>query len=133
MIRAVAGILQKENKILITERPLHKPYAGYWEFPGGKIEANETSLHALKRELQEELGIFVNDAEFWFEHTHQYPDKKVFLEIWRVADFTGEPEGKEEQKLCWIMPNEIPSLQLLEGNIAIIKRIITHASRRKKP
>lgn len=123
MIRAVVGILQRGDKVLIGQRPLGKPYSGYWEFPGGKIEANESGSEALKRELHEELGIEVISAKPWFEHTHSYPDRAVFLEMWLVEEFSGEPHGKENQMLRWTTLSEISALRVLEGNWLIIKRL----------
>lgn len=123
MIRVAVGIIKRGNTVLVAERPLHKPYSGYWEFPGGKIESNESGLTALKRELHEELGVDVISAELLFEHQHAYPDKTVLLELWLVHDFTGEPHGKEEQSLRWVTAQTIEELRLLEGNWAILERI----------
>lgn len=126
IIHAVAGILQKENKLLIAERPPGKPYAGYWEFPGGKIEKNESGEQALKRELQEELGIIVLTAEFLFSHSYEYPDKKVELEIWKISEFSGEIHGKENQILLWSSLQQMQTLKLLEGNWPILKKLQQH-------
>jgi len=123
MIRAVVGILKKGEKLLVAQRPVGKPYSGYWEFPGGKIEPDETGELALKRELHEELGIEVVQATFWFEHHHQYPDKKVELELWLVDSFNGEPHSKENQVLRWVTVSEMGDLRLLEGNIPIMEKI----------
>jgi 8-oxo-dGTP diphosphatase len=125
LIRAVVGILRRDGKVLVAERPAGKPYSGYWEFPGGKIEENESGAHALKRELHEELGIDILAAEFWFEHHHAYPDKTVYLEMWLVNDFIGEPHSKENQQLRWVDLAEILELRLLEGNWPIIDKIKT--------
>lgn len=122
-VRAVAGILRRDEKILIAERPAGKPYSGYWEFPGGKIESRETGFDTLKRELHEEIGIQVLSAELWFEHSHAYPDKRVYLEMWLVTAFDGEPHSKENQRLQWAALDEIMTLKLLEGNRAILEKI----------
>jgi len=122
-VYAVAGILQRENKILVAERPVGKPYSGFWEFPGGKIEADESGEDALKRELHEELGIIVNAAQLLFKHEYSYPDKFVFLEIWRVMDFSGEPQGRENQALAWVTIEEMLRMNLLEGNFPIVERL----------
>ncbi len=123
MIKAVVGILQRADKMLIAERPVGKPYSGYWEFPGGKIEQNETSKAALKRELFEELDIVVTSAQFICDHVHAYPDKTVFLEIWRVTNFRGEPISKENQLLRWASFSELLTMPLLEGNWPIIEKL----------
>lgn len=122
-IRTVVGIIKREQKLLVCERPLGKPYSGYWEFPGGKIEESETVENALIRELQEELGIKVIRAQAWFDHTHTYPDKTVLLHMWLVTEFSGEPCGKEQQKLRWVNSKELVELKLLEGNWPIIGKI----------
>lgn len=122
-VYAVAGLLMRDGKLLVAERPEGKPYSGYWEFPGGKIEGNEAGEAAIKRELHEELGIAVVHAERWFEHLHAYPDKTVYLELWRVTEFSGEPHGRENQVLRWASYEEILHLRLLEGNFAIMSQI----------
>lgn len=123
MIHAVAGILQRENKLLVAERPVGKPYSGFWEFPGGKVELNELGEHALKRELHEELGIEVQTSQCLFEHQYTYPDKIVRLEVWHVTEFSGEPQGQENQELRWVTFDEMMELKLLEGNWPIVDRI----------
>lgn len=123
MIRVVVGIIKKNDKALIAERPLGKPYAGYWEFPGGKVEEQESSIDALKREFHEEIGIEIQQANFLFEHSHVYPDKTVNLEMWLVTHFCGEPCGKENQIIRWVTMSEMDDLQILSGNIPILKRI----------
>lgn len=123
LIRVAVGILKKADRVLVAERPPDKPYSGYWEFPGGKIEASEMGADALKRELHEELGITVVTAVRWFEHEHAYPDKTVLLEMWLVTDFIGEPHGKENQQLRWVNLSELLALRLLEGNWLIIDKI----------
>lgn len=123
LIRAVVGILKRDDKILVGQRPNGKPYSGYWEFPGGKIEPNESAQAALKRELHEELGIDLISATPWFEHTHSYPDKTVRLEMWLVEKFKGEPESKENQVLRWVTLPEMKALRLLEGNWLIHDKI----------
>jgi 8-oxo-dGTP diphosphatase len=122
-VHAVAGLVMRDGKLLVAERPEGKPYSGFWEFPGGKIEADESGDAAIRRELQEELGIDVIQADCWFEHLHAYPDKTVLLELWRVTEFSGEPEGRENQVLRWVTFEEILHLPLLEGNLAILSQI----------
>lgn len=123
IIQTVIGIIKRDNKFLLNERPKDKPYSGYWEFPGGKIEPNESSQAALARELEEELGISVRSSEFWFQHKHAYPDKIVTLEIWFITEFVGEPQGKENQILQWMDLESIPQINLLDGNWEIINRL----------
>lgn len=127
MIHAVAGILTAYDptglKILVAERPAHKPYAGYWEFPGGKVEPQESSIVAIKRELQEELAIETIALELWQQHEHVYPDKKILLDLYVVHSFIGDPLSKEKQILRWVNYAELKSLRLLDGNYALLQRI----------
>lgn len=123
VVRAVVGILRRGGKVLVAQRPEGKPYSGYWEFPGGKVEQNESTESALKRELHEELGIQVTSLQHWFEHTHSYPDKTVLLDLWLVDSFDGEPHGKENQQLTWATFEDMQALRLLEGNIPLLDRI----------
>lgn len=123
MIRVAVGILKRENKFLVALRPKHKPYSDYWEFPGGKIEPDESSRNALIREIHEELGVDVVTAEHCFDHVHSYPDKTVQLELWLITEFVGEPHNKEMQELRWVTHQEMLDLRLLEGNWAIMEKI----------
>ncbi len=123
LIDVVVGILKRGNTILVGQRPSDKPYSGYWEFPGGKVEKNESNKAALKRELHEELGITVIDAHSLFIQPHAYPDKTVLLDIWLVSEFRGEPLGKENQALRWVTLSEMHSLRLLEGNWPILTKL----------
>lgn len=122
-VHAVAGILRRGNTVLIAERPEGRPYSGYWEFPGGKIETGETGREALVRELHEELGIEVISVKHLFDHSHVYPDKNVLLEIWLVDQFNGEPHGRESQALRWVTLADMSGLRLLEGNWPIVDRM----------
>lgn len=123
IIHAVAGILQRNDKLLVAERPVGKPYSGFWEFPGGKIEAAETGSDALKRELHEELGVVVLASTHLFNHSYDYPDKRVNLEVWQVTQFSGEPVSLENQSLRWVTLSEMSHLRLLEGNWPIVEKL----------
>lgn len=123
LIRVAVGILKRDDRVLVAERPKDKSYSGYWEFPGGKFEPNESGEQALKRELHEELGIDVLVATLWCECIHTYPDRSVVLEIWIVDQFACEPQGREGQLLRWVTFPEMQKLRLLEGNLAIMDRL----------
>ena len=96
---------------------------GLWEFPGGKIENNESVLDALKRELFEEIGIALTHASPLIRIQHDYDDKTVLLDVWQVDDFTGEPFGKEGQATCWIRQDELPMYDFPAANIPILMAI----------
>ena len=104
-IEVAAGlILRPDGALLLAQRPADKPWPGWWELPGGKIEAGETTLQALARELKEELGIEVTKAAPWVTYTHEYPKNIVRLAFCRVTAWNGEPAGLEGQTLAWARP-----------------------------
>ena len=97
-----AGILlDSQQRFLMGQRPVGKPYAGYWEFPGGKVEAGETLFQALQRELQEELGITIHSSVDLMMIEHDYPHAYVRIHVSVIRDWTGEPTGCENQALSW--------------------------------
>lgn len=99
--------------------------AGGWEFPGGKVEADEQALAALKRELREELGIEVLDAEPLIAYEHEYPERRVLLDLWRVSLYTGEPSSVEGQPLQWVSIDELEAVGLLEADRPMIPALRT--------
>ncbi|MCZ2499125.1 NUDIX domain-containing protein [Xylophilus sp. Kf1] len=98
---AVGILLRGPHQMLLTSRPEGKPYAGYWEFPGGKLEAGETVEEALRRELEEELGVVIGRADLWKVTEHDYPHALVRLHWCRVTEWTGEFEMREGQQMQW--------------------------------
>jgi 8-oxo-dGTP diphosphatase len=97
------GILIRpaDGALLLSTRPPGKPYAGFWEFPGGKIEAGETVEQALRRELTEELGIVIGAAEPWRVTEHDYPHALVRLHWCKVGRWEGDFEMREGQSMRW--------------------------------
>jgi 8-oxo-dGTP diphosphatase len=98
---AAAVIEHADGSFLLAQRPHGKPYAGYWEFPGGKIEAGESPGAALARELEEELGIAVTQAYPWITRVYAYTHATVRLHFFRVVSWEGEPHGRENQAFAW--------------------------------
>ncbi len=98
---AVGVLLRPDGGFLLASRPEGKPYAGYWEFPGGKLEAGETVAQALARELHEELGIVIHDALPWVTIEHVYPHAHVRLHFTRVTRWSGELVAREGQQFDW--------------------------------
>jgi 8-oxo-dGTP diphosphatase len=108
-----AAVIERPGEFLLAQRPEGKPYAGYWEFPGGKIEANEDPRAALARELREELGIEVREATPWITRVYVYTHATVRLHFFRVTAWDGEPQPLEDQAIAWQRvghPNVAPML-----------------------
>ena len=105
IVEVAAAVLQKpDGTFLLAQRPPDKIWAGYWEFPGGKIEPGETSYHALVRELREELGITVTTAYPWVTRVYTYPHATVRLNFFRVTAWSGELHPHEGQQFAWQPP-----------------------------
>jgi 8-oxo-dGTP diphosphatase len=108
LIRVAAGVLRRpDGGVLFTQRPEGKIAAGYWEFPGGKIEAGETPLQALTRELHEELGVTVRAARPLIRFRHEYSNRSVVLDTWLVDAFDGEVQSRESQAFRWVTPSQL--------------------------
>jgi 8-oxo-dGTP diphosphatase len=121
VIHVVAGALaDADGRVLIAQRPRGRHMAGRWEFPGGKLAAGEEPLDGLKRELAEELGVSVRAARPLIRLRHDYPDRRVLLDVWQVTDYEGEPQALDAQALAWAKPDDLPQHDLLEANRAIV-------------
>ncbi|MDD4978985.1 MAG: Nudix family hydrolase [Gallionella sp.] len=120
---AAAVLLRMDGTFLLAQRPAGKAFEGYWEFPGGKLEAGETAHLALCRELQEELGITVTRAHPWLTRTYTYTHATVKLHFFRVYEWMGEPAGMEGQELSWQTPNALTVSPILPANAPILRAI----------
>ena len=122
MIRvAVAVIEDPQQGILITQRPAHTSHAGFWEFPGGKLELDELPEQALIRELKEEIGIEVLKYRFLGEVHHQYPDKSVQLLVFLVNEYSGTPTCLEGQlAMKWISKEQFKEYDFPEANHQVL-------------
>lgn len=119
-----AGILyDRQNRVLIAQRPEGKHLPGTWEFPGGKLEPGEDAAAALARELHEEAGVTVSASEPLLTLTYRYPEKAVRLLIRTVTDWSGRPEGREGQALRWIAPDALAGLKMPAGNRPIARML----------
>lgn len=117
---AVAVILREDGKVLLGQRPEGKSWAGWWEFPGGKVEDGETAAHALRREVHEELGIEVTDFSPWITREFSYPERHVRLNFFTVRAWQGEPHSKENQQLSWQDPAAVTVGPLLPANAPVL-------------
>lgn len=109
--------------VLLASRPEGKAWAGWWEFPGGKIEMGETPIQALSRELGEELGVQLKVAYPWLVRTFDYPEKTVKLHFFIVRAWQGDPEGKEGQQLSWQHPESLTIEPILPANAPILNAL----------
>lgn len=120
-MHVMAGVLLDDNGcVLLAQRPAGKHLAGFWEFPGGKLEAGETPLAALARELLEELGIHVRDAEPLVCLPWRYEDRELLLDAWRVSSWRGEPCSLEAQPLQWMLPASVDPMILAPADRVIL-------------
>lgn len=125
ILNVVVGILfNKNNHVLIALRPPHVVQPGVWEFPGGKVEENESLENALIREYQEEIGITVLRAEFFLEIKKNLPDKQLILHTFKILEFSGEPKGCENQEIRFVPVNTLKNYTFPDANSEIIKVLI---------
>lgn len=122
-IPVAAGILKKDGKILVGQRPENNTLAGLWEFPGGKIELGETPEQALARELSEELGIHAEVGDLKIACTHSYGDVGILILFFEVLFWKGEPKTQHHLNLEWILPSELPKRNIPEANRKNMNRI----------
>ena len=117
---AVGVLFDAARRFLLTSRPPGKVYAGYWEFPGGKLEAGETVEQALRRELHEELGITIGSVQPWHVELMDYAHARVRLHFCKVFEWSGEFEMREQQAMAWqtlpvdvtpVLPGTVPVLE----------------------
>ena len=112
-IHVVAGVLSDaQGRVLLARRPSGKHSAGLWEFPGGKIEPGETAHAALRRELREEIGVEIGAIEPLIGVPWDFGDKSIFLDVYRVLDFAGTPQGHEGQVLAWRRIDELAAVAM---------------------
>lgn len=135
IVEVAVAILQKENgDFLMASRPNGKGWAGWWEFPGGKIEAGEAPEQALTRELQEELGVTPTKIQAWIKRQYDYPAthdaeaRTVLLHFYFVLSWQGELTPIEGQNLAWQSPNNLTISPVLPANEPIMRALAGGAS-----
>ena len=137
---AAAVILRPDGSFLMARRPPGKLYAGYWEFPGGKIEPHEAPAAAIARELHEELGIDVGAACPWITRVFEYPHGTVHLRFFRIFEWRGEPHPREGQDIGWQTLDTLVSGPMLPANAPVLASLalpweyaVTNASQIGEP
>lgn len=117
---AVGVLLNEKREVLIALRPDDSHQGGLWEFPGGKVEEGESVEHALNREFEEELGISVQGCTPLTQIRHDYSDKSVMLDVWRIEKFSGIPRGREGQAIEWRALSKLRAVDFPKANAGII-------------
>jgi 8-oxo-dGTP diphosphatase len=121
VIEVAAAVIQRsDGAFLLAQRPAGKVYAGYWEFPGGKVEAGEPPAAALARELHEELGIDIGPTYPWLTRVFTYPHGTVRLNFFRVHEWRGEPHPREDQAIAWQTPGATLAAPMLPANAPVL-------------
>ena len=120
---AVGVLIDKRGCVLLTRRLKGTHLAGYWEFPGGKVEEGESVHTALARELDEELGTRIGDTSPLLTVTHDYGEKQVLLDVHRVKEWEGEPHGAEGQPLAWVDASSLDDFQVPDANAEIMTKV----------
>lgn len=121
MKRVVAGIIIENGKLLVCQRTRHQTMPLKWEFPGGKIEEGEQPRDALRRELEEELGILAKIGNEIARIQHEYPNGgKVELRFFEVREYQNEIENRIFKDIQWAMPKDLPSYDFLEADLTLV-------------
>ena len=123
IVNVAVGVIKKNNAIFICKRADEQHQGGLWEFPGGKVEANESVFAALKRELTEEVGITIHSSSQLMVIEHDYGDKCVRLDIHVVSNFSGEAHGAEGQPSEWVNISELTHYDFPAANAEIIEKL----------
>jgi 8-oxo-dGTP diphosphatase len=124
---AACALIDADGRVLIAERPAGKPMAGLWEFPGGKVDAGERPEDALIRELQEELGIMVNEsclAPLTFA-SHTYTEFHLLMPLYVCRRWQGTVSPREGQKLAWVRPNRLKDYPMPPADVPLISHLTT--------
>ena len=123
VLEVVAGIVWRGDEYLAVQRPEGARMAGWWEFPGGKVEPGESREAALVREFQEELDVTPLEFEYWRDLVHEYDEFGVRLHFFHIRSYSGELKGLEKQNMAWVDPNGPVSLDFLPADIVIVEAL----------
>jgi 8-oxo-dGTP diphosphatase len=124
IVHVAVGVIKQDDKFFLTKRLADSHQGGKWEFPGGKVEENETVHQALHRELKEEVAIETLTCTALMQISHDYGDKKVLLEVFVVDNFNGQAKALEGQQSGWFSLAEFATLNFPAANQAIIEKLL---------
>tara|TARA_B100000989_G_scaffold277591_1_gene238667 strand:+ start:589 stop:1008 length:420 start_codon:yes stop_codon:yes gene_type:complete len=129
-IKVVACIFLRKRKILITSRPNSKNYSSFWEFPGGKVEKFENDFQALKREIYEELSVYIckKDIVIFDSYKYEYPEHKVNLKFYICRNWKGIIVPRENQNLKWVCLQELTVQKLLPSNKKVVEKLLNRST-----
>ena len=129
-VLVTAGVIWKDGRVLLCRRPAGKRMAGYWEFPGGKLEPRETPAEGLKRELREELGIEALVSSELARVSHEYDFGRIELIALTVPQFDGEVHAKEHDEFAWVLPSELATYKLAPADLPIADLLTSRQPKR---
>jgi 8-oxo-dGTP diphosphatase len=129
-LMVTAAVIERDGRVLIAKRKNGWRFAGKWEFPGGKIEPNETPEECLRRELREELGIETEIGNFFCSSTYAYPHATVQLLVYRAFHVSGEYTLYDHQEIRWVLPEDLLQYDFPEADNLVIEKLIQAGSKR---
>lgn len=125
LLVVAAALINPHGEVLLAQRPPGKMLAGKWEFPGGKVEADESPEAALVRELREELGIETNQSDFepfWFL-SHDYPQFHLLMPVYLCRAWRNQPQAHEHTAITWCHPRDMHTLDMIEADAELVERL----------
>ena len=120
---AAAVLTDADGRVLVSRRAKNAHQGGLWEFPGGKVDSGEDVQSALRREIDEELGVQVENARPLIRVPHAYPDRNVLLDVWKVTSWRGDPRGLENQEIDWVSPEVLPGRDFPAADVPIVAAV----------
>jgi mutator protein MutT len=129
--QVAAGLIWRDGKLLITKRPPGRHLAGFWEFPGGKQEGNESLEGCVEREIREELGVEIRAQKHFLTVHYEYETKRITLHVFHCTDLKGQPEALEGQATRWVRPQDLPQYDFPPPDLEIIEALQAPAVPRK--